>query len=167
MRQTSTRMPTEQQPNRSNNTRNHGGFFGWFTGGSGSSNNKVLNDGSNPRAKQAPIKIEPKIFFSNERTFLAWMHISVILAGASIYILALGGKKPPVKSTATSIPEKDLYGIITLPVAIAFILYSMYNCKFCGCVAKPTDLWLLDILTPKKTKSHAPSLCVSFCNGIT
>merc|ERR1712137_254292 len=36
------------------------------------------------KPRKAPIKIEPKVFFSNERTFLAWMHISIILASASV-----------------------------------------------------------------------------------
>lgn len=69
-----------------------------------------------PRA--APIKIEPKVFFANERTFLAWMHISVILAGASVAILAL--------SDYDDI-GKQLYGLIMLPVAIAFLVYSMFQ----------------------------------------
>ena len=72
-----------------------------------------------PRA--APIKIEPKVFFANERTFLAWMHISVILAGASVAILAL--------SDYDDI-GKQLYGLIMLPVAIAFLVYSMFQCKY-------------------------------------
>eukprot|EP00429_Kryptoperidinium_foliaceum_P110206 CAMPEP_0176296198 /NCGR_PEP_ID=MMETSP0121_2-20121125/58072_1 /TAXON_ID=160619 /ORGANISM="Kryptoperidinium foliaceum, Strain CCMP 1326" /LENGTH=121 /DNA_ID=CAMNT_0017637327 /DNA_START=44 /DNA_END=406 /DNA_ORIENTATION=- len=32
------------------------------------------------KQRKAPIKVEPKVFFANERTFLAWMHISIILA---------------------------------------------------------------------------------------
>jgi uncharacterized membrane protein YidH (DUF202 family) len=72
-----------------------------------------------PRA--APIKIEPKVFFANERTFLAWMHISIILAGASVAILAL--------SDYDNI-GKQLYGLIMLPVAIAFLVYSMFQCKY-------------------------------------
>jgi hypothetical protein len=69
--------------------------------------------------RKAPIKIEPKVFFANERTFLAWLHASVLLAGASVAIVAF----------ADSNPWSQLYGIILLPVAIAFILYSMYQCK--------------------------------------
>ena len=38
--------------------------------------------------RSAPVKIDPKVFFANERTFLAWMHVSVILAGASVAIVA-------------------------------------------------------------------------------
>eukprot|EP00536_Pseudo-nitzschia_multiseries_P009947 jgi/Psemu1/202089/e_gw1.290.91.1 len=66
----------------------------------------------------APIKVEPKVFFANERTFLAWMHVSIILAGASVAILSL--------SDYSNI-GKQLYGLIMLPVAVAFLVYAMYQ----------------------------------------
>ena len=72
------------------------------------------------KQRKAPIKIEPKVFFANERTFLAWMHISIILAGASIAILAFADENEN--------PASQLYGIVLLPVAMAFIVYSMYQC---------------------------------------
>jgi uncharacterized membrane protein YidH (DUF202 family) len=61
--------------------------------------------------------VEPKVFFANERTFLAWLHASVLLAGASVAIVAF----------ADASPWSQLYGVILLPVAIAFICYSMYQ----------------------------------------
>ena len=73
------------------------------------------------KPRKAPIKVEPKVFFANERTFLAWMHISIILAGASIAILAF--------ADYTNV-GKQIYGLVMLPVAISFILYAMYQCKF-------------------------------------
>jgi uncharacterized membrane protein YidH (DUF202 family) len=72
------------------------------------------------KLRKAPVKIEPKVFFANERTFLAWMHLSVVLAGASIAILAFS-------DTSNANPLSQLYGLILLPVAISFILYSMYQ----------------------------------------
>ena len=73
------------------------------------------------KQRKAPIKVEPKVFFANERTFLAWMHISIILAGASIAILAFSGNDEN--------PGSQLYGVVMLPVAIAFIVYAMYQCE--------------------------------------
>ena len=72
--------------------------------------------------RKVPVKVEPKVFFANERTFLAWLHVSVILAGASVAIVAFADN---------SDPWAQLYGIILLPVAVSFILYSMYMCKCC------------------------------------
>lgn len=67
--------------------------------------------------RSAPVKIDPKVFFANERTFLAWMHVSVILAGASVAIGAF--------TDSTHSAPNQLYGIILLPVSISFILYAM------------------------------------------
>jgi Domain of unknown function (DUF202) len=72
------------------------------------------------RERKVPVKVEPKVFFANERTFLAWLHVSIILAGASVAIVAFA---------EDTNPWSQLYGIILLPVAIAFICYAMYMCK--------------------------------------
>ena len=45
-------------------------------------------DGSKAKTRSVPVKIEPKVFFANERTFLAWLHMSVTLASISIAIVA-------------------------------------------------------------------------------
>lgn len=63
------------------------------------------------------INIAPKVYFANERTFLSWIHTSIILAGASFAIQAMG------KADIT----KQLYGIALMPVAITFICYAMWQ----------------------------------------
>lgn len=73
--------------------------------------------GSLVKQRKIPIKVEPKVFFANERTFIAWLHIAVLLAGASIAIV----------SFADANPFSQLYGVILLPVAIAFIGYAMWQ----------------------------------------
>ena len=67
--------------------------------------------------RSVPVKIDPKVFFANERTFLAWLHVSVILAGASVAIVAFTDSHSPGPGA--------LYGVILLPVSIAFIVYAM------------------------------------------
>jgi len=69
------------------------------------------------KAPSVPVKIDPKVFFANERTFLAWLHVAVLLAGASVAIAALSDSN-------VSGPDQ-LYGVILLPVAISFIVYAM------------------------------------------
>ena len=69
------------------------------------------------KKRQAAIKIEPKVFFANERTFLAWLHSSVLLAGASIAVVSISGDNF----------LNQLYGILLLPIAITFMLYSMHQ----------------------------------------
>lgn len=75
-----------------------------------------IDSSSFPRS--APVKIDPKVFFANERTFLAWMHVAVILAGASVAITAF-------TDSAKHSGPNQLYGVILLPVSVAFILYAM------------------------------------------
>ena len=102
----------------------NGGFWSkLFGGGAGGGTRRTTHQpigevGTLLKQRKAPIKVEPKVFFANERTFLAWMHLSVTLAGASIAILAFAEDQNPYS---------QLYGVLLLPVAIAFIIYSMYQ----------------------------------------
>lgn len=96
-----------------------GGLFQKFFGGKKNTGFEPATGGFGTLVKErkAPIKIEPKVFFANERTFLAWLHTSILLAGASIAIVAF----------ADANPWSQLYGVILLPIAIAFIIYAMYQ----------------------------------------
>ena len=66
--------------------------------------------------RTVPVKIEPKVYFANERTFLAWMHMSVMLASISVAIVAF----------ADANEWSQLYGLILMPCAIAFCVYSLW-----------------------------------------
>jgi uncharacterized membrane protein YidH (DUF202 family) len=39
-----------------------------------------------------PVRVEPKVSFANERTFLSWLHFSVVLGGLSVGLLNFGDK---------------------------------------------------------------------------
>jgi hypothetical protein len=107
---------------RSKKQANGGGFWSNLFGGPKKDSARPYGEvGTLLVERKVPVKVEPKVFFANERTFLAWLHVSVILAGASVAIVAFADN---------SDPWSQLYGIILLPVAICFILYSMYMCKF-------------------------------------
>lgn len=46
-----------------------------------------------------PVRVEPKVFFANERTFLSWLHFTVVLGGLAVGLLNFGDKvrpSPPV-----------------------------------------------------------------------
>ena len=68
------------------------------------------------KPRKMPIKVEPKVFFANERTFLAWLHMSVTLASISVAIVAF----------AEANEWSQIYGLLLLPVAIAFCVYSLW-----------------------------------------
>jgi len=70
--------------------------------------------------RKVPVKIEPKVFFAAERTFLLWMHSALWLLAASLSIIAFGREDP----------EKLIYGATILPVAVAFICYALFQCEY-------------------------------------
>ncbi|OLL22899.1 Vacuolar transporter chaperone 1 [Neolecta irregularis DAH-3] len=39
-----------------------------------------------------PVRVEPKVFFANERTFLSWLNFSVVLGGLAIGLLNFGDR---------------------------------------------------------------------------
>eukprot|EP01038_Epipyxis_sp_PR26KG_P012337 gene12337-16547_t len=69
-----------------------------------------------PKPRKVPVKVEPKVFFANERTFLAWLHMSVTLASISVAIVAF----------AEANEWSQIYGLLLMPVAIAFCVYSLW-----------------------------------------
>ena len=80
--------------------------------------------GSNPNSNNAadkricvPQKIDPKTFFANERTFLKWLSISVLIGLMSITLLSF--------SDATT-DGAAFAGLSLLPVSILFMVYSLY-----------------------------------------
>lgn len=110
--------PTNPSPQKQPQS---GGFLSnIFGGGEEARRQKRAEAGNLIKPRKAPVKVEPKVFFANERTFLAWMHLSVMLAGASIAILAFAEDQNPFS---------QIYGVILLPVAVAFIVYAMHQCK--------------------------------------
>lgn len=68
------------------------------------------------KVRKVPTKVEPKVFFANERTFLAWLHMSVTLSSISVAIVAF----------AEANEFSQIYGLMLMPVAIAFCCYSLY-----------------------------------------
>jgi uncharacterized membrane protein YidH (DUF202 family) len=71
---------------------------------------------SDAKIRKVPTKVEPKVFFANERTFLAWLHMSVTLSSISLAIVAF----------AEANEFSQIYGLMLMPVAIAFCCYSLY-----------------------------------------
>eukprot|EP00736_Rhodelphis_marinus_P013886 Rmarinus@m.27913 len=60
------------------------------------------------------IRIEPKVFFANERTFLSWLSISITLAFLGISLLNFGEN------------YAKMCGFIFVPISIMFMVYSLY-----------------------------------------
>ena len=63
-------------------------------------------------------KIEPKVFFANERTFLHWLHSGITLYTISAGIL--------VFSEEEYAPRAHWYAMVLLPIALGFCLYALH-----------------------------------------
>lgn len=67
--------------------------------------------------RQVPVKVDPKTYFANERTLLLWLHSALwLFAGASTIV-----------KYSNDDPFAQIYGIILLPVALAFTTYAIWQ----------------------------------------
>ena len=71
------------------------GFFNWYF------NSRKVKEPS-AMARTTPMRIEPKTFFANERTFLSWLHMAVTIGSIAAALLGFAGvsdsyKKPGIK----------------------------------------------------------------------
>ena len=62
-----------------------------------------------------PTRVEPKVFFANERTFLSWLNFTVILGGLAVGLLNFGDSVGRISA-----------GLFTL-VAMAAMLYALFT----------------------------------------
>jgi len=73
--------------------------------------------------KEGAKKVNPKLFFANERTFLKWMNVSIWVAGISIGLSS-------ISSSAGGNGNLDaLSSLLFLGISIVIICYSMFQCK--------------------------------------
>ncbi|ORY72954.1 hypothetical protein LY90DRAFT_403620 [Neocallimastix californiae] len=70
-----------------------------------------------------PMRVEPKVWFSNERTFLAWCSTAVLLASLAITILS--NKSPLAKITGSLFSISSivvmLYGLMMYEIRLNMI----------------------------------------------
>jgi len=62
-----------------------------------------------------PTRVEPKVFFANERTFLSWLNFTVILGGLAVGLLNFGDRVGQISA-----------GIFTL-IAMSAMLYALFT----------------------------------------
>ncbi|KAJ3285092.1 hypothetical protein HDU79_007608 [Rhizoclosmatium sp. JEL0117] len=61
----------------------------------------------------APLRIEPKVYFANERTFLSWLHFCIVLGGLALGLLNFGDRVGQIS------------GLVFTLVAMVFMVYSV------------------------------------------
>ncbi|KAG2429574.1 hypothetical protein HXX76_010809 [Chlamydomonas incerta] len=80
--------------------------------------------------RATPMRIEPKTFFANERTFLAWLHMAVTLGSVSAALLGFAaGTDDDSESTGGAAISRhlvELIALILLPLGVAMCGYALY-----------------------------------------
>ncbi|KAI8906292.1 VTC domain-containing protein [Gorgonomyces haynaldii] len=61
-----------------------------------------------------PVRVEPKVFFANERTFLSWLHFCIVLGGLALGLLNFGDQVAQIS------------GLIFTVVSMIFMLYALF-----------------------------------------
>ena len=82
-------------------------------------------------------RVEPKTFFANERTFLQWINISVLVMFLALSLLSGSSLAPGLGSSLTTSCSTDdskclagkMSGAIIAPVALSFMAYALYMYK--------------------------------------
>ncbi|KAK0206342.1 vacuolar transporter chaperone 1 [Desarmillaria ectypa] len=62
-----------------------------------------------------PVRVEPKVSFANERTFLSWLHFTVVLGGLAVGLLNFGDKVGKISAAMFSV------------VAMSIMIYALYT----------------------------------------
>eukprot|EP00204_Picochlorum_oklahomense_P001787 CAMPEP_0118803424 /NCGR_PEP_ID=MMETSP1161-20130426/17101_1 /TAXON_ID=249345 /ORGANISM="Picochlorum oklahomensis, Strain CCMP2329" /LENGTH=873 /DNA_ID=CAMNT_0006731935 /DNA_START=205 /DNA_END=2826 /DNA_ORIENTATION=+ len=82
-------------------------------------------------------RVEPKTFFANERTFLQWINISVLVMFLALSLLSGSSLAPGLGSSLTNSCNSDdskclagkMSGAIIAPVALCFMAYALFMYK--------------------------------------
>ena len=75
---------------------------------------------SKGKPRKMPMRIEPKTYFANERTFLSWLHMAVTLGSIGGFKFIMDNKGCPERQK-----WEQYGGIVMLVVAIIFIMYAL------------------------------------------
>ncbi|KAF9353385.1 vacuolar transporter chaperone [Mortierella sp. AD094] len=87
---------------------------------------------TNPKRAAAPVKMEPKVFFANERTFLNWLQFSVLLGSISLTLLNFGNYMTRVSGAVLTVITllAMLYALGIFHIRLSNILSTKPNRQF-------------------------------------
>ncbi|KAK9825865.1 hypothetical protein WJX81_006134 [Elliptochloris bilobata] len=78
-------------------------------------------------ARTMPMRIEPKTFFANERTFLSWLHMAVTLGSIAAALLGFAGVAQRGEGAGHKVADNlvEVIALILLPVAVLMCAYAL------------------------------------------
>ncbi|GJJ68581.1 hypothetical protein EMPS_00927 [Entomortierella parvispora] len=85
-----------------------------------------------PKRAQAPVRMEPKVFFANERTFLNWLQFSVLLGSISLTLLNFGTNMTKLSGAVLTVITllAMLYALGIFHIRLSNILSTKPNRQF-------------------------------------
>lgn len=90
--------------------------------GGGGNGYSTISQNQVVKPRKIPMKIEPKVFFANERTFISYLSMSTTLGGIAAALLGLSVDNPTISTDAAV--GSTLVGMLLLPVAIVYVIYA-------------------------------------------
>ncbi|KAF8810727.1 hypothetical protein BYT27DRAFT_7091264, partial [Phlegmacium glaucopus] len=55
-----------------------------------------------------PVRVEPKVSFANERTFLSWLHFTIVFGGLAVGLLNFGDRIGKISGALFSFVRSSL-----------------------------------------------------------
>ncbi|KAM6496006.1 hypothetical protein JOM56_008712 [Amanita muscaria] len=77
-----------------------------------------------------PIRVEPKVSFANERTFLSWLHFTVVLGGLAVGLLNFGDKVGKISAALFSAVGMCMCVMQLCAILICRLSYGHYDLRF-------------------------------------
>ncbi|KAF8949445.1 hypothetical protein BGZ52_005757 [Haplosporangium bisporale] len=94
--------------------------------------NGSSSNGGAPKRAAGPVRMEPKVFFANERTFLNWLQFTVLLGSISLTLLNFGNGMTRVSGAVLTIITllAMIYALGVFHVRLSNILSTKANRQF-------------------------------------
>ncbi|GLI59006.1 hypothetical protein VaNZ11_000829 [Volvox africanus] len=79
--------------------------------------------------RKVPMRVEPKSYFANERTFLSWMGMAITLGGVSSALVGFAGDGDNDDSSDRLISKRtiDVITCIYSPLSILIMSYALFT----------------------------------------
>ncbi|KAK3826015.1 MAG: vacuolar transporter chaperone complex subunit [Benniella sp.] len=93
---------------------------------------RVAGGKGDPKRATAPVRMEPKVFFANERTFLNWLQFSVLLGSISLTLLNFGNEVTRISGAVLTVITllAMMYALGIFHIRLSNILSEKANRQF-------------------------------------
>lgn len=77
--------------------------------------------------RKIPMKVEPRSFLGNERTFLAWVHMAIAFGGTSAALTSLCANSQGIDSEGPISPKTvELISMLLVPASLLILGYGLF-----------------------------------------